>query len=98
MEEVKGIKMCAFMPARECDLTCAAFASHHGGETNCHRIEASIHQAIGLMRIAMHYADQDEEDEGPCMCEECAEKAEAAAVGAEKKATTEEAVGGGMYR
>jgi hypothetical protein len=93
MEKVKGIKMCAFMK-KECDSTCVAYAPEKGGETNCHRIEASIHQAIGLMKIAMHFA----EGEGPCMCGECAEKAEAAAVGVEKKAKTEEAVGGGMYR
>jgi hypothetical protein len=93
MKEVKGIKMCAFQD-KECDITCAAYAPEKGGETNCHRIEASIHQAIGLMRIAMHFA----EEEGPCMCPDCAEKAEAGACEVEKKAKNEEAVGGGMYR
>jgi hypothetical protein len=98
MDKEENVKMCAFSLDRKCGSHCAAYAPSHGGETNCHRIEASIHQAIGLMRIAMHFADQDDAEEGPCMCPDCAAKAEEAITKLEKKGKTEEAVGGGMYR
>lgn len=96
-EENESGKRCAFL-MKACDSTCAAYAAERGGETNCHRLEASIHSAIGMMRIALHFDEMDEENRKPCMCPECAAESENGVVEAKKKANTVDAVGGGMYR
>jgi hypothetical protein len=89
-----GYQKVRILRERECDSTCVAY-SEKANESHCQRIEASIHQAIGLMMIGYHFNEEEIGGES-CTCPDCEGKEKEKKV--EKKAIDVDAVGGGMYR